>query len=58
MHNELTKIDIQKINEEIEQRKAMNFTRYVFLSVNKCNLIYLNVDTFLIILHLLSSGAI
>lgn len=24
MHNELTKIDIQKINEEIEQRKAMN----------------------------------
>lgn len=24
MHNELTKIDIQKINEEIEERKAMN----------------------------------
>lgn len=24
MHNELTKIDVQKINEEIEQRKAMN----------------------------------
>jgi len=24
MHNELTKIDIQKIKEEIEQRKAMN----------------------------------
>jgi len=24
MHKELTKIDIQKINEEIEQRKAMN----------------------------------
>ena len=24
MHNELTKIDIQKINEEIEERKALN----------------------------------
>lgn len=24
MHNELTKIDIQKINEEIEERKTMN----------------------------------